>query len=134
MQQLREGLYFLLACEKAWLFISYWWFWAWHCDVMQHRRFSCICYYYHFVFAIIIKSFWHWKFRCYVNKTLANDFSSVFKHWLFWMILKAEVKYKVIFQSKYEGKSSQNEENHVLSTGIRFFCFGGISGFSKEKN
>ena len=46
------------------------------------------------------------------------------------MVVKAEVKYKVIFQSKYEGHS-QIEVKHVLSTGIWFFCFSFVLFFLK---
>ena len=49
------------------------------------------------------------------------------------MIVKAEVKYKVIFQSKYEGHSSQIKQKHVLSTAIRFFWFWQDIQFFREK-
>ena len=48
------------------------------------------------------------------------------------MVVKAEILYKVIFQSKYEDHS-QIEVKYVLSTGIWFFCFSPDIWFS-EKN
>ena len=49
------------------------------------------------------------------------------------MVVKADVKYKVIFQSKYEGHCSQNEVKHVLPTGIRFFWFSSDIRFFRKK-
>ena len=39
------------------------------------------------------------------------------------MVVKAEIKYEVIFQSKCEGHCCRIEVKHVLSTGIQFFWF-----------
>ena len=89
LQQLWEGIYFLLLCEQAWLFVSYSWLGAWHCDMIDHKFYHCTCYYYHLIFVIIIKLFRQKKFRFCVNNKFANDFFfSVFKLWLFWWLLR----------------------------------------------
>ena len=50
------------------------------------------------------------------------------------MVIKVEIKYKVIFQSKYECHSSQIEVKHVLSTDIWFFWILPDILFFRKKN
>ena len=101
--------------------------------MIDHKFYYCIFYYYHLLFVIIIKLFWQKKFRFCVNNKFANDFFTSFWTLTFLMVIKVEVKYKVIFQSKYECHSSQIEVKHVLSTGIWFFWILPDILFFREK-
>ena len=131
LQQLWEGMYFLILYELAWLFVSYSSFQLWYWDVIDHKFYYCICNY-HFVF-VIIKLFWQKKFWFGVNNKFANDFFFQFLISDFFMVVKAEVKNKVTFKSKYEFHSCQIEVKDVLWTGFGFSGFPKISGFSEKR-
>ena len=88
--------------------------------MIDHKFYYCICQYYHLVFVIIIKLFRRKSFD-FVSVTNLQMIFFQFLNSDFFMVVKVEVKYKVIFQSKHKCHSSQIEVKHVLSTGILFF-------------
>ena len=50
------------------------------------------------------------------------------------MVVQAEVKYKGVFQSKYEAHSSQIEVSMFYQQAFDFSVFRYICGFSEKKN